>query len=158
MKKYKLQNFHPMTIDVRISLIRYYTVIALVTFVSFIMFVLDYLKEYNKIYYYRNSIKVHDITPIKSFKDILLDSDCMVGFLIIIVLLIACIFVFYLSHKQGSKSIYLMRRLPKKYEFLIRCITLPLLGVLCTVVIRFIFWCLCASIYYGMTPSVNIPL
>lgn len=46
-----------------------------------------------------------------------------------LVLLAACMpflaLYFYSLHFQGSKSIYTMRRLPKKGELLRRCVTLP---------------------------------
>lgn len=35
----------------------------------------------------------------------------------------------YAGHYAGSKSVYLMRRLPDKWEFHRRCLGLPLLGV-----------------------------
>lgn len=58
----------------------------------------------------------------------------------------------YWYHYQGSRSIYLMRRLPDRRELLRRCLALPLLGVaacaVCSAVQLLIFY----AVYIYSTP------
>lgn len=57
----------------------------------------------------------------------------------------------------GSKSIYLMRRLPQRWELLRRDITLPLLGasisLLSALLLKLLFW----GLYYWITPTQCLP-
>lgn len=57
----------------------------------------------------------------------------------------------------GSKSIYLMRRLPQRWELLRRDITLPLLGasisLLSALLLKLLFW----GLYYWITPTHCLP-
>lgn len=62
-----------------------------------------------------------------------------------------------LYHRQVTKSIYLMRRLPDRWEFLRRCWTLPLLMAAGTAVMYLLLLGVCAWIYFGVTPKECIP-
>lgn len=57
----------------------------------------------------------------------------------------------------GSKSIYVMRRLPQRWEVLRRDITLPLLGasisLLSSLLLKMLFW----GLYYWITPTQCLP-
>lgn len=59
----------------------------------------------------------------------------------------------YSYHYRGSKSIYLMRRLPKRWELHRRCLTIPLVSslmyLLSAVLMLFIFY----GIYMEFTPE-----
>lgn len=52
----------------------------------------------------------------------------------------------YTYHYQGSRSIYLMRRLPKKYELLKRCLTVPVAAS----VVLLLTALLLVPVYYGL--------
>ena len=58
----------------------------------------------------------------------------------------------YLYHYQGSRSIYLMRRLPDRWELLRRCIALPLCGALAALLTGLLITLLWAGIYLLATP------
>lgn len=60
-------------------------------------------------------------------------------------------------HRQVTKSIYLMRRLPDRWEFARRCWTLPLLMATGTAVMYLLLLGVCAWIYFGVTPQECIP-
>lgn len=68
-----------------------------------------------------------------------------------------CMVVFgvyhYVYHNQGSKSMYLMRRLPNRWELHRRCLTLPLLGILASVVLALLLLVLYYEIYMRCTPE-----
>ena len=70
--------------------------------------------------------------------------------------LLAAVF-YHLSYYMGSKSIYLMRRLPQRWE-LIRCdFTLPLLGALISLLAAFLLKLLFLAAYYIVTPAQCLP-
>lgn len=74
-------------------------------------------------------------------------------FLIPAVFMAATALYHYAYHYQGSRSIYLMRRLPDRLELHRRCLTLPLLAILlclltCFSLLLVYFW-----IYMTFTPK-----
>lgn len=52
----------------------------------------------------------------------------------------------YAYHRRGSRSDYLMRRLPDRWEMHRRCLTVPV----CTVLISLAAWFVLLLIYYGL--------
>ena len=79
------------------------------------------------------------------------------GFLLMGILAVAGIIYHYLFHKQGSKSIYLMRRLPNSMELHKRCLTLPLLGMVISLLTALLLFLLYYGIYQIFTPGVCLP-
>lgn len=76
---------------------------------------------------------------------------------VMIVLLMAALAIYnYKYHFQGSKSIYLMRRLPDKGDLARRCLTLPLLGALACIILAVIVTGLCYWVYMTNTPEVYL--
>lgn len=53
---------------------------------------------------------------------------CEVGFTLVCLAMALLAVYHYHYHTQGSKSIYLMRRLPRSWELHMRCLGLPVLG------------------------------
>ena len=80
----------------------------------------------------------------------------MVVFRILIPCMLAFAIYHYLYHRTGSKSIYLMRRLPDRWEYHRRCLTLPLVGaglvfLAEVILLLFYFW-----IYVLVIPEANL--
>lgn len=73
---------------------------------------------------------------------------------------IICCFVFtaeaafnYAGHRTGgSRSDYTMRRLPKRWEFHMRCVLLPLIGVIAACLAALILWLIFRWLYFTFTP------
>ena len=59
----------------------------------------------------------------------------------------------YASYVQGSKSVYLMRRLKRKTEWHVRAIALPLMEIVVTFVIMGFLWLIFYAFYYLVTPA-----
>ncbi|MBQ3089707.1 MAG: hypothetical protein IJD21_03990 [Oscillospiraceae bacterium] len=59
----------------------------------------------------------------------------------------------YLYHYQGSRSIYLMRRLPRRWELLRRCTTLPLAGGVLLLVWALLLALLFRPFYLAILPE-----
>lgn len=73
-------------------------------------------------------------------------------FLVIIYCVIIAIY-HYFYHYQGSKMMYLMKRLPNKWEVHIRCLILPVCASIIAVVYMFVLRTLYYAIYILCTPS-----
>lgn len=90
----------------------------------------------------------------------LLDAgmDCSDGFCVLFVVLVWMMLYHYCTYYQGSKSIYLMKRLPDKWELYKRCVHLPLVAI----VVEFITIAGVMSLYYGIylvfTPQQCLPM
>lgn len=61
------------------------------------------------------------------------------------------------SFYRGSKSIYLMRRLPDRWELPRRCAALPLLALAAGLVLTALLICLCNLLYFRATPQQCLP-
>lgn len=60
----------------------------------------------------------------------------------------------WLYHYQGSRSIYLMRRLPQRFELTRRCLTVPLVEVLVCLAVTLVLVLLFYWLYHSVTPDV----
>ncbi|MBR2491467.1 MAG: hypothetical protein IKB65_08310 [Ruminiclostridium sp.] len=58
---------------------------------------------------------------------------------------------------QGSKAVYLMRRLPDRWEYARRCLGLPLLTILLGMVLTVLVLLACWGLYTHFTPDYAIP-
>lgn len=59
----------------------------------------------------------------------------------------------YAAHWQGSKSIYLMRRLPSRWELHRRCLTLPAAGAFAGLLAAFLLLFVYYGVYMAFTPA-----
>lgn len=79
------------------------------------------------------------------------------GFVLLAVCLLGLLLWHYMTYRQGSMSIYLMRRLPDRTLIHRQCWTVPLLGLfLCAVTALLLLGC-CHLIYLYRTPEVCLP-
>lgn len=82
----------------------------------------------------------------------LLDK-ALLGFGFLALVMLGFSIFYYAYHRQGSRSIYLMRRLPDRWELHRRCLTLPLLGALCCIVMAVLLVMLYYGLYRLLTPE-----
>ena len=75
------------------------------------------------------------------------------GFSLLFLGAVILAFVNYSGFRNGSKSVYLMRRLPDQWEYHRRCLTLPLLAVLAGLVSIPILIGLFYAMYLHATPE-----
>lgn len=83
----------------------------------------------------------------------LLLGSALYGFFIMALCMSSFIVYHYASHFQGSKSIYLMRRLPSRAELHRRCWTLPLLFILLFLLSAALLLVVYYGIYMAFTPT-----
>lgn len=81
-----------------------------------------------------------------------LTKDLFEAFGVVLIICALTIVYHYYYHYQGSKMMYLMRRLPNKWEVHIRCFTLPVIAGVITVIYMLLLRALFYGIYYWCTP------
>jgi len=64
----------------------------------------------------------------------------------------------YYYHYAGSKSIYLMRRLPERWELHLRCLALPAVGILSALALQGLLGSLYYLVYILVTPRQCLPV
>lgn len=64
--------------------------------------------------------------------------------------------IYYSSHWDGSRSIYLMRRLPQRWELHRRCLTVPLLGMVWFLLLGLIMILVMYGIYLLAAPEDSV--
>ena len=83
----------------------------------------------------------------------------LLGFAILAACMLLAAAAHYLYHLQGSKSIYLMRRLPDRWELHRRCLALPALGAALCLAAALLALLLDLAIYRLFTPeTLQAPL
>lgn len=120
-------------------------------------FLFRYMDAYADLFDRINGVKVlHSGAMMPAFAELL--GGFLNGFLIMAVVMLGFIFYHYNYHHQESKSIYLMRRLPSRWERHRRCLVLPIMAalfcVLCMVVILGLYY----LIYRFCTPTACLPM
>ena len=65
---------------------------------------------------------------------------------------IAMAVLFYLYHRQDSMSIYTMRRLPRRSELHIRCLTVPIAAALAAILLAITLLALYYAFYHWLVP------
>lgn len=81
-------------------------------------------------------------------------GPAFLGFAVLALAMLAFAVYHYAYHSQGSKSIYLMRRLPNRWELHRRCLTIPLVSVILCGLLVFILLCIYYWAYILVTPEV----
>ncbi len=121
------------------------------------LFSLKYLialgNEYDRLFQYVHFKRILiEGAKMPDYIDIL--GSSLIGFFIISLASVGLLGYHYLYHYQDSKSIYLMRRLPNRFELLKRCISLPVAIILTSLVISFLLLLIYYVIYLIATPDI----
>lgn len=142
--KINLEKYAPAGINLKRER-RFFTTGMICSLLFSTAFLLRYSSAYSALYDWVGVKRVLRPGSIMEDFNVLLDS-ALIGFFVLALCMLALIIYHYIYHRQGSKSIYLMKRLPNPWELHRRCLTLPLLAALL---------CLAAAaallfIYYGV--------
>ena len=114
-----------------------------------LIFPVRYFQELQNLYRYEQ--KTGEIISIASFPELI--RFCFVGFWITALLLLIFAAFHYFYHFQGSHSIYLMRRLPGRWELARRCLAFPLAGIAACALAAGLLLVIYAAIYVFVTPE-----
>lgn len=151
-----LGKYAPLGINLERELGVYITAAVIATLQS-LLFFLNYGNARAELYTDRLGKKVLIEGAVIVEFPYLLEHVFLIGNLVCIVTLLGSIF-YYMYHHDGSKMMYLMKRLPDKWEVHRRCLTLPIAGAVLMVVWMYVLKMIYFAIYVFCTPSQCLPL
>lgn len=124
---------------------------------SVLLFLSSYVEAYRNLFVYRGVTR----TTIRAGAMMPGLFEIMAGTELVLMLVCAAMPIWaayhYFYHYSGSKAIYLMRRLPHRWELHRRCLAMPAAGLLGALSIQGILGFLYWLIYYLVTPSQCLP-
>lgn len=123
---------------------------------SFFAFIGNYLEAREELFTYIGAERIRIAGAIIApFHNLL--TFCFSGFIISAIVMLCFILYHYIYYRQGSMSIYLMKRLPKKSEIHRRAFTVPSLAVLAVIAIAIATIMFYYLIYLIATPKACLP-
>ena len=151
MKKPDLSRYAPLGINVRSEWQGYVAGLA-VAIVYSMIYLLRYFNAQENLYEW--TLKGRELIEGAVMPDFaeLMDGTLLV-FLAIALTMMGLVIYHYIYHRLDTKSYYVMRRLPNRWELHLRCLTLPMTGLLicgaaALIMITIYYW-----IYMGCTPE-----
>ncbi len=124
------------------------------SFLYSLTFIWRYLEAYAWLYTYYPAKKTYILREGALMEEFpVLMGNALIGFLFVIIGMIGFGIMHYVYFQQGSKSIYLMKRLPDKMELYKRMLTFPLLVFLICAVTAFLLLVFYYGIYIIATPE-----
>ncbi len=115
-------------------------------------FFIAYSRQYQLLYTWDGVVKILRAGAVMpDFMDIL--DTSLVGFVILAVCMLAMLGYHYAYHYQGSRSIYLMKRLPNRFELWRRCAALPAAAALCSLLTALLLLFIYFGLYMAITPK-----
>ncbi len=147
----KLNDFFPLGTDYKREIKTGAAALSLSAIFSLIYFI-SLENSYNELFFYDGQEKVlREGAVMDSFADVL--GISLAGFALTAVCAVLLCVWHYASHWYGSKSIYVMRRLPERRELHIRCLAAPVLTVLACALLAFIILAVYYGIYIAVAPE-----
>lgn len=133
------------------------SLLSLFEFVSRYVRSLDSLYAYNQLL---NGTMVKELIPgrlVQPFWELMLGRPLW-GAWIYLVLMVLQAYRHYHYHTEGSMSVYLMRRLPDRWEYHRRCWAVPVLSAIAELLIFGAAIFLCWLLWRFATPAGHLPL
>lgn len=115
-------------------------------------YVIRLTDRYGRLFYTAPGIKM--LIPdavMPDFVEIL--GGSLAGFMIVALCMLPLMAYHYFYHYQGSRSIYLMKRLPKRFELARRCAALPLIMAAVSLLAAFVLLLIYFGLYMLVTPE-----
>lgn len=151
MKKPDLSRYAPLGINVRSEWQGYVAGLAVAVVYSMI-YLLRYFNARENLYEW--TLKGRELIEGAVMPDFaeLMDGTLLV-FLAIALTMMGLAIYHYIYHRLDTKSYYVMRRLPSRWELHLRCLTLPMIGLLICGAAALIMTLIYYWIYMGCTPE-----
>ena len=149
--KQNLYKYVPLGLDAEKEIRYFITAIISAAFFS-TPIIWRFASYYNGLFYSSGTHKVvYPGAVMAPFRDII--GIFMLGFPVAAAYILGFMVFHYSYHTMGSKSIYLMKRLPDSRELHRRCLTLPLIALAVTVVTFLLLLGAYYAMYILITPD-----
>ena len=154
-KKIDLSPWTPPGMDLRFWKQFFWSGLAFSAFYS-LTFLMEYQHAWDGLWRDRERLELWENAQMPAFFRLL--DKSLLGYLVVAVGMLAMAGYSYGYFYQGSRSIYLMRRLPDRWELLRRCLTVPTVAILICCVTGLMNGLLYYGIYRIFTPSACLPV
>ena len=115
----------------------------------------NYIEAYNRLFIREGGRKILNTNAVMlDFRALI--GKSLIGFVIVAFIMLGFIIYHYIYYRQGSKPIYLMKRLPRKSEMHIRALAIPFGVIILSFITAFILLLIYFAIYMIATPKVCI--
>ena len=151
-KKFDLEKYAPPGVNIK-QQIDFFITGNIISLIASLYFFVVYFSKYQDLYEFDGESRV--LIEGKMMPDFPLILDkFLAGFLIMAVCMMFYVIFYYVCYYQdGSKSIYLMKRLPQRYEIHKRAWTLPLIFTALCLAIGFLTAVFYLCFYLTVTPD-----
>ncbi len=123
----------PLGFDYKTEIRSIITLLGFAIFMNIILAINIY-KHRNYLYYHGKLIPNRFMSDFSE-----LSRGMQVGFLLLIIFSISMIYAHYKYHYRGSKSIYTMKRINDPMELHIRCLSVPLMVIIVSILLNYNF-------------------
>ena len=150
--KAKLARFAPPGLNLNFDLNFFFTGLACSVLYS-LSFLYRFAGARSDLYDHYGAVRrLREGAVMPDFRELL--GSALLGFLVLGLCMIPFALYHYAYHRQGSRSIYLMRRLPDRWELHRRCLTLPACGAAVCLLLAAALLLIYFGIYLLATPDV----
>lgn len=120
--------------------------------ISFGNFWTKFSYNLNKLYYFDSTgnRQFTGNTKMPAFEDLSKDFE---PFRFFFVLMLFMAIYFFLYHFIGAKSIYTMRRLRQPAQLYVRCLTIPVISIVCGIALIYLLNFIFMKIYISLVPE-----
>lgn len=154
MKKLLPERFFPVGSDRRGLTNRFFTLLGGAALLSAVIFIARFCSFRSKLFFVLpdGTRQLTDGAVMEPFVSVL--SYTSVGFLALMLgLVLFAVGCYRRYYTGGSRSIYLMKRLPDPWERHRRCLALPIMGLIAAVIAMTVLFWIYYAIYVLATPS-----
>ncbi len=148
----RFRRFFPPGWNYRMEL-RFYGFWLLGSAVFSLQFLVKYCLNYQKLFSWRQGELVYNGGGLIGFSQML--EGCFLGFWILPLLMLLAALFHYFYYYQGSRSIYLIRRLPDRWYVFKSCVLLPFLGTVLSLGLQLLLTLLYAICYVVFAPKIG---
>ena len=149
-----LARYLPLGIDAKATFQRICVVFD-IAFLFTLPALLCICAQYSNLFYKEGGKKIfYNGTMMPMFSEIVL--PWFIPFGVILLGCIIAIVMFYLYHRQGSMSIYTMRRLPDHWDLHRRCLAVPMAVSALAVILTVLLLALYYAFYLWLVPAAHI--
>lgn len=157
MKLPDLSRHAPPGYPLKTELQFYFTYLIIQVSVNLFLFISSYSNARSNLYWINGTTRTLKADVMMADLPEVLEGTCMEFFLVLALCTALFAAFHYTYHRQGSKSIYLMRRLPNRRELHRRCLTLPLAGLALCALSALLLLLLFYAVYMSFTPEQCLP-
>lgn len=136
--------------------IRTFAIGALLAAVYSCIFLGRYREAYQDLFYYVGDVRYY-VEGAQMAPFVELAAPALVGFVVLALMMLCFVPYHYAYFRQGSRSVYLMKRLPQKGEYSRRIWTVPLLAALIALLLAVLVGGVYLTYYLSKTPQQCLP-